>query len=418
MDFSLSEPERDLVGLCRDFAQKEIAARAPAGMGRGAVPDRPAARDGRARAARHARARGVGRHRHVDGRVRGRHGADRPGRPVGRRRLAGPRDDRLVAAPPVRRRRPAGALAAPAGRGPRARGVRTDRARRRLRRPGHPHPGRATRRRLGHQRAQDLHLQRRDRHVLRRHAAGPDRSRRRRRAGRRATPASWWRRTRPGSPWARRCAASAGAASTPASCSSTTSGCPTTTSSATPTMGLEPVPAHPRGRPHLDRRPVAQPDPGRARPGHGRTPVSACSSASPSPSSRPCSSSWPTSPPSSRRPAGSPTGPPPCATPAQPVPQGGGHGQAQGQPAGGLGGVGGGADPRRPRLHARHAGGPLLLRRQGPRDRRGDQRDPAPRHRPRPRAAEGRPHTAARRRTGGGDLGWRPGSQARSSSGA
>src|SRR5271166_5212387 len=29
MDFSLSEPERDLVGLCRDFAQKEIAPRAP-----------------------------------------------------------------------------------------------------------------------------------------------------------------------------------------------------------------------------------------------------------------------------------------------------------------------------------------------------------------------------------------------------
>ena len=29
MDFSLAEPERDLVALCRDFAQKEIAARAP-----------------------------------------------------------------------------------------------------------------------------------------------------------------------------------------------------------------------------------------------------------------------------------------------------------------------------------------------------------------------------------------------------
>ena len=29
MDFSLTEPERDLVGLCREFAQKEIAARAP-----------------------------------------------------------------------------------------------------------------------------------------------------------------------------------------------------------------------------------------------------------------------------------------------------------------------------------------------------------------------------------------------------
>jgi short/branched chain acyl-CoA dehydrogenase len=29
MDLSLSESERDLVGLCRDFAQKEIAPRAP-----------------------------------------------------------------------------------------------------------------------------------------------------------------------------------------------------------------------------------------------------------------------------------------------------------------------------------------------------------------------------------------------------
>jgi alkylation response protein AidB-like acyl-CoA dehydrogenase len=29
VDFSLTEPERDLVGLCRDFAQREIAARAP-----------------------------------------------------------------------------------------------------------------------------------------------------------------------------------------------------------------------------------------------------------------------------------------------------------------------------------------------------------------------------------------------------
>ena len=29
MDFSLTETERDLVELCRDFAQKEIATRAP-----------------------------------------------------------------------------------------------------------------------------------------------------------------------------------------------------------------------------------------------------------------------------------------------------------------------------------------------------------------------------------------------------
>ena len=48
--------------------------------------------------ARHADPRGVGRHRHVDRRLRRRDGADRPGRPVGRRRVAGPRDHRLAAA--------------------------------------------------------------------------------------------------------------------------------------------------------------------------------------------------------------------------------------------------------------------------------------------------------------------------------
>ena len=52
------------------------------------------------------------------------------------------------------------------------------------------------RRRLADQRTQDLHLQRRDRHVLRRDPAGPDRDRRRRAGA--ATPASSSRRTRPG----------------------------------------------------------------------------------------------------------------------------------------------------------------------------------------------------------------------------
>ncbi len=38
MDFSLSESERDLVGLCRDFAQKEIAPRAPLAWEEGRCP--------------------------------------------------------------------------------------------------------------------------------------------------------------------------------------------------------------------------------------------------------------------------------------------------------------------------------------------------------------------------------------------
>ena len=194
------------------------------------MPDRPAPRDGRAGPARDADPRAVGRHRHVDRRLRRRDGADRPGRPVGRRRVAGARDDRLVAALPLRQRRAARALAATAGRGTRPRRVRLDRARCGFGRARHPHPSGAARRRLADQRSEDVHLQRRHRHVVRRDAARPHRVGR----GAGADVRELRRREghRPASRWARRCAASAGAASTPASCSSTTSGSPTTTSSA------------------------------------------------------------------------------------------------------------------------------------------------------------------------------------------
>ncbi len=67
------------------------------------------------------------------------------------------------------------------------------------------------------------------------------------------------------------------------------------------------------------------------------------------------------------------------------------------------------------RLHARVAGGPLLLRLEGARDRRGHQRDPAPRHRPRAWAAD------LHRRPAGecaSAMSSRSGSHARSSSGA
>ena len=194
------------------------------------MPDRPAPRDGCVGPARHAGPRAVGRHRDVDRRLRRRDGAARPRRPVGGRRVAGARDDRFVAAVPLRHRRAARALAATAGRGTRARCVRSDRARRRFGRARHPHAGGTARRRLADQRSEDVHLQRRHRHVVRGDAARAYRSGRRGRAD--ATRASSSRRTRPASPWARRCAASAGAASTPASCSSTTSGSPTITSSA------------------------------------------------------------------------------------------------------------------------------------------------------------------------------------------
>ncbi len=49
------------------------------------------------------------------------------------------------------------------------------------------------------------------------------------RAAAAGSPASWWRRTRPASPWAPRCGASGGGVSIPASSTSTTSGSPTIT---------------------------------------------------------------------------------------------------------------------------------------------------------------------------------------------
>jgi len=38
MDFSLTEAERDLAGLCREFTQKEIATRAPQAWEQGHCP--------------------------------------------------------------------------------------------------------------------------------------------------------------------------------------------------------------------------------------------------------------------------------------------------------------------------------------------------------------------------------------------
>ncbi len=77
-----------------------------------------------------------------------------------------------------------------------------------------------------------------------------------------------------------------------------------------------PVPRRARGRPHLDRRAVAQPDPGGPRPvdrvRQAAPPVRQADLAV----SRRSSSSWPTSPPNSKPPAGSRTARRTCATPA------------------------------------------------------------------------------------------------------
>ena len=57
-------------------------------------------------------------------------------------------------------------------------------------------------------------------------------------------------------------------------------------------------------------------------------------------------------------------------------------GETEGEPGGHPGRVRGGPDPRGNRLHARVPGGPFLLRFEGAGDRGRDQRDPAHRHRP------------------------------------
>ena len=235
MDFSLTESERELVGLCRDFAQKEIAPRAPLAWEEARCPTDLLREMG-----------ALGLLGMLIPEEWGGIGMSTVGFVAAMEQI-GLADQSVaaawqahvtigsLAAVPVRQRRPAGAMASTAGRGPGPRRLRAHRTRRRFRRPWDPHPGRAARRRVADQRPQDVHLQRRHRHVLRGDPAGPHRAGSR--AGGRGSPAWWWRRTRPASPWAPRCAASAGGASTPASSTSTTSGCPTTTSSATRTWG-------------------------------------------------------------------------------------------------------------------------------------------------------------------------------------
>ena len=101
MDLSLSESERDLVDLCRTFAQKEIAPRAPLAWDEARCPTDLLREMGGLGLLGILVPRGVGRHRHVSDRSASvcRHGADRPRRPVRcRLGLAGPRHHRLAPA--------------------------------------------------------------------------------------------------------------------------------------------------------------------------------------------------------------------------------------------------------------------------------------------------------------------------------
>ena len=139
VDFSLTESERDLVGLCRDFAQKEIADAAPHAWEEARCPTdllREMGALGLLGMLIPEEWGGIGMSTVGFVAAMEQLGA---GRPVGGRRVAGARDHRFAAAVPLRHRRAARALAATVGRGTRARRVRLDRARRGLRRARHPH---------------------------------------------------------------------------------------------------------------------------------------------------------------------------------------------------------------------------------------------------------------------------------------
>src|SRR5438445_10938584 len=117
MDLSLTEAEGDLVELCREFATKEIAPRAPAAWEAAECPTdllREMGELGLLGLLVPEEWGGIGMS--TIG-LRGGDGAAGPGGPVRGGSMAGARDDRLAAPVPVRRRRTERALAATARRG-------------------------------------------------------------------------------------------------------------------------------------------------------------------------------------------------------------------------------------------------------------------------------------------------------------
>ena len=177
VDFTLSEPERALVGLCRDFARNEIAPRAPAAWEEARCPTDLLREMG-----------ALGLLGMLIPEEWGGIGMSTVGFVAAMEQI-GLADQSVAAAwqahvtigslplylfgDDAQRERWLRPLAE--GTGPRR--LRPDRARRRLRRPRHQTRAERQRRWVGDQRAQDLHLQRRNRHVLRRDPAGTDRRR-------------------------------------------------------------------------------------------------------------------------------------------------------------------------------------------------------------------------------------------------
>ena len=278
------------------------------------MPHRPAPRDGRARAARHARPRGVGRDRHVDRRLRRRHGADRPGRPVGGGRLAGPRHHRLAAAATCSAT--TSSASAGCGRSPRAGPSAPS---------GSPSPTPAPtpaasapgpsaedggwlingRKTFISNAGTDMSFG----VTLLARVAGDDEASP-------PTPPSSSRRTRPGFTMGPKMRGIGWQGLDTRELFFDDVWVPDEHLVGDPEPRPRPVPAA-RSRSAASRsRRCRSASPRPCSTWRPTTPRSGCSSASPSRSSRPCSSSWPTSPPSSRRPAGSPTAPPTSATPA------------------------------------------------------------------------------------------------------
>ena len=150
--------------------------------------------------------------------------------------------------------------------------------------------------------------------------------------------------------------------------------------------GLQDVPAHPRRRSHRDRRAR-----GRARAGvprrvgrvRARTRRRSAGRSAATSRSRSSAPTWPSP---SRTRATSRTRPRGCATTASRSGKRAAMAKLYSSEIAVDRDARRGADPRRLRLHRRHAGEPLLPRREDPRDRRGHERDPAagPRTRPRP----------------------------------
>ena len=152
MDLTLNESERELAELCRTFAQKEIATRAPVAWEEARCPTDLLREMGE-----------LGLLGILIPEEWGGIGMTTVGFVAAMEQI-GLADQSVAAAWQahltigslpllhVRQRRATRAVAAPAGGGPGARRLRADRARRGLRRTRHPHPRRAPRRRLAHQR--------------------------------------------------------------------------------------------------------------------------------------------------------------------------------------------------------------------------------------------------------------------------